>query len=229
MANEYNIGKIESGDNSIMIGKISIPIIKGEQGEVGPQGPQGVQGETGPQGPKGEQGETGPQGPKGEQGESGFSPTITEKINTDNEYVLTITNKNGSFNTPNLKPNIPNIIELIYPIGRGFIDFTDTDYSNYLGFTWERELIGMFPVGYNPNDTDFDTIGKTGGEKKHKLTINEIPSHNHGVSIVSASNTWGPNYSNGVSHKESTVNTGGGQPHNNLPPYKVVSYWKRVS
>ena len=52
MANEYNIGKIESGDNSIMIGKISIPIIKGEQGEVGPQGPRGFQGETGPQGPK---------------------------------------------------------------------------------------------------------------------------------------------------------------------------------
>ena len=217
MANEYNLRKIESGDNSIMIGKISIPIIKGEQGEVGPQGPRGFQGETGPQ------------GPKGEQGESGFSPTITENINTDNEYVLTITNKNGSFNTPNLKPNISNIIELFYPIGRGFIDFTDTDYSNYLGFTWERELIGMFPVGYNPNDTDFNTIGKTGGEKKHKLTINEIPSHNHGVSIVSASNAWGPNYSNGISRKESTINTGGGQPHNNLPPYKVVSYWKRVS
>lgn len=36
-------------------------------------------------------------------GEDGFTPTIIEKINTDDEYVLTITNKNGSFDTPNLK------------------------------------------------------------------------------------------------------------------------------
>lgn len=36
-------------------------------------------------------------------GEEGFSPTIVEKINTDDEYVLTITDKNGSYDTPNLK------------------------------------------------------------------------------------------------------------------------------
>ena len=36
-------------------------------------------------------------------GQDGFSPKIEEKINTDSEYVLTITNKDGSFDTPNLK------------------------------------------------------------------------------------------------------------------------------
>lgn len=45
--------------------------LKGEQGEVGPEGAKGDQGEMGPQGLKGEQGEIGPEGAKGEQGEVG--------------------------------------------------------------------------------------------------------------------------------------------------------------
>lgn len=66
--------------------------------------------------------------------------------------------------------NISAIMDLIYPIGRGFIDFTDTDYSHWLGLTWERELIGMTPIGKDANDTDFATIGKTGGAKSISYT-----------------------------------------------------------
>ena len=51
-------------------------------------------------GPKGDTGDT---GPTGANGEDGFSPSINVKTNTDDEYVLTITNKTGSFDTPNLK------------------------------------------------------------------------------------------------------------------------------
>ena len=39
------------------------------------------------------------------------------------------------------------LLDSIYPIGRGFIDFTNTDFSNYLGFTWERTLVGNAAVG----------------------------------------------------------------------------------
>lgn len=42
-------------------------------------------------------------GAKGDKGEDGFSPTITEKTNSSSTYILTVTNKNGSFDTPNLK------------------------------------------------------------------------------------------------------------------------------
>lgn len=41
---------------------VSIPAIKGADGEPGVSGPQGPQGEIGPQGPQGPQGEPGPQG-----------------------------------------------------------------------------------------------------------------------------------------------------------------------
>ena len=39
---------------------------------------------------------------KGEPGKDGFSPTITEKTSTATEYILTITNADGSYDTPNL-------------------------------------------------------------------------------------------------------------------------------
>ena len=131
---------------------------KGDKGDKGDTGPQGIQGE---QGPKGDQGEVGPQGPQGEQGIQGpkGDPAIA---------------------------NLSEIADLFYPIGRGFFDFTDTDYSNWLGLTWERELLGVTPIGYNPNDTDYSAVGNTGGSKTKTIAKENLPnytlyseSHNH--------------------------------------------------
>lgn len=82
-------------------------------------------------------------------------------------------------NAENLNYNFNEILNLVYPIGRGFIDFTDTDYSNYLGFTWERELVGMTAVGLDTTQTEFNSVGKIGGEKTHTLTVSEMPNHTH--------------------------------------------------
>lgn len=41
-------------------------------------------------------------------GDDGYSPTITVKTDTPTAYVLTITDENGSYDTPNLKATIPN-------------------------------------------------------------------------------------------------------------------------
>ncbi len=40
-------------------------------------------------------------------------------------------------------------------------------------------LKGRVPVGYDASQTEFNTIGKTGGEKTHTLSVNEMPSHTH--------------------------------------------------
>ena len=139
-------------------------------------------------------------------------------------------------NAENLNYNFNEILNLVYPIGRGFIDFTDTDYSNYLGFTWERELVGMTAVGLDTTQTEFNSVGKIGGEKKHTLKVSEMPEHNHfiysqGGDVVTGDG-WVPKSINGKDvtqvMEETIVNTGGNQPHNNLQPYKVVSYWKRI-
>lgn len=54
-------------------------------------------------------------------------------------------------------------------------------------------LSGKVPVGKDSGDTDFDTLGETGGSKTHTLTTSEIPSHNH----------------NAATNAQSTANSGG--------------------
>ena len=41
-------------------------------------------------------------------------------------------------------------------------------------------LNGRVPAGYDASQTEFNTLGKTSGEKAHTLSIAEMPSHNHG-------------------------------------------------
>lgn len=44
----------------------------------------------------------GPEGPQGPVGPEGFSPSISVKTSTDKAYILTVVNKEGTFDTPNL-------------------------------------------------------------------------------------------------------------------------------
>ena len=85
---------------------------------------------------------------------------------------------------------------------------------------------GRVPVGLNEADTDFDTLGNTGGEKTHKLTVAEMPSHNHGLTVrgSSYSTAWIIDFQNVTGQSTSTGSTGGSQAHNNLQPYIVVNY-----
>lgn len=57
----------------------------------------------GAKGDTGATGATGPTGATGAAGEDGYSPTITVKTSTADAYILTITDANGSYDTPNLK------------------------------------------------------------------------------------------------------------------------------
>lgn len=67
-----------------------------------------------------------------------------------------------------------------YYVGKLIFDTKNVNPSTYLGFgTWQLWGQGRVPVGVNPNDNDFKTVEKTGGEKTHKLTLAEIPSHTH--------------------------------------------------
>ena len=79
-------------------------------------------------------------------------------------------------------------------------------------------------------------IGGMGGEERHKLTVEEMPSHRHSYSFRGAdiNDSW-KNQNNlySVSHAY-TWNTaytdyaGGDQPHENRPPYYALFYIMRI-
>lgn len=137
-----------------------------------------------------------------------------------------------------IEDGIADLYNAIFPIGQIVIKGDNEDYSNWLGFTWERTAVGKVLVGIDSTDTDFNTIGKTGGEKTHTLTVDEMPKHTHNLKTGAKTNAWKePNYTIGYQYQEASAivssegieNTGENQPHNNLQPYQVVAYWKRIA
>ena len=91
----------------------------------------------------------------------------------------------------NLKNMQIELMKLVFPIGSTYITQTNTNPSTILKFgTWER-VKGKVLVGLDEDDTTFNTIGKTGGEKTHTLTENEMPNHTHGENTISE---FGYNY-----------------------------------
>ena len=67
-------------------------------------------------------------GRKGERGEQGFSPIISVKTQTANEYVLTVQNEDGSFDTPNLRGNA------IANTGGTYIRYNQETGAMYTGY-----------------------------------------------------------------------------------------------
>lgn len=125
----------------------------------------------------------------------------------------------------------------MFPIGFRMYINNDKDYSNHLGFTWQKVAKGRVLVGKDEDDENFNSIGKTGGEKTHTLTINEIPSHSHaytnnlwaqasGFGNINVGATAAANGADIVNSVSSPV--GGSQSHNNLQPYEVVNIWERI-
>lgn len=90
-------------------------------------------------------------------------------------------------------------------------------------------LKGRVPVGKDTGQTEFDTLGKTGGEKTHTLTTAEMPSHTHDIVKISAS-AAPHDQSKGLANDGSNASAsnveaaGGGQAHNNLQPYIALHY-----
>jgi microcystin-dependent protein len=86
-------------------------------------------------------------------------------------------------------------------------------------------LKGRVPVGLDATQTEFDTLGETGGEKAVTLTQGQIPSFSHELQMASTGD--GTTYFRGSNGPYSTsifYSHGSGQAHNNLQPYLVVNY-----
>lgn len=128
------------------------------------------------------------------------------------------------------------ILNMVYPIGAIYMSTSSTNPSYIMGGTWQRYAQGRTIVGVSENETEFSYVGKTGGEKTHRLTTQEMPGHSHGFNgnkmvgngygdgpaNVTASGAWFQLHSK-------TGSEGGDQPHNNLQPYITTYIWLRTA
>lgn len=120
-----------------------------------------------------------------------------------------------------------NILDSFFPVGYILILYSHANPNTmYPGTTWVR-VENAFLWACDESGT----IGQTGGEKEHTLTVNELPSHTHG-SVYSQHATGTKNYAwyttSGSNVAYGTVATGGGAAHNNMPPFIQVSVWRRT-
>lgn len=143
----------------------------GPKGDTGAQGIQGVKGDTGAQGPQGPKGDTGPQGPQGIQGIQG--PAGTAELPTG----TIIMHAADTPPTGYLICNGGTFSSATYPALAAMLGDT---YGVHSGTTYYLpDLAGRVPVGKSA-ETEFNALGKSGGEKTHTLTNAEMPTHSHG-------------------------------------------------
>ena len=116
-----------------------------------------------------------------------------------------------------------------YPVGSIYLSMNDINPGTIFGGTWEM-IKDRFLLGAGGSYTS----GSTGGEKTHKLTVAEMPSHTHNYKLAYGVNdpakgfNYGTNLA-GTFSEDFSQAAGGNQAHNNMPPYIAVYMWKRVS
>lgn len=135
---------------------------------------------------------------------------------------------------PNSSISREELLDLVYPVGSVYISFNNTSPKDFLGGTW-TQLQDRFLLAAS----DTYPAGFSGGEATHALTQKEMPSHTHsGIStrwsVQSGSGPTcgaigGSNFLVNNSGSWTTNSAGGGQAHNNMPPYIGVYMWRRTA
>lgn len=124
-----------------------------------------------------------------------------------------------------------NVFLMAYPVGSIYMSVNSTNPGTLFGGTWEQ-IKDKFLLAAGSTYK----AGATGGEATHKLTVNEMPNHQHSI--------WFPNAggeqnaalgfpttgSRNTYYAEAskTAARGGDEAHNNMPPYLTVYVWKRT-
>ena len=89
-------------------------------------------------------------------------------------------------------------------------------------------LSGRFVVGYDASNNDYD-VNDTGGSESVTLTLNQIPAHTHTyidqyVVINNGYRPWPASNNDCAARSVNTSSAGGGQSHENRPPYYALCY-----
>lgn len=137
-----------------------------------------------------------------------------------------------------------SLLDMVYPVGSIYLSVSGTDPQTLFGGTWARlEDVFLLAAG------ETYEAGSVGGEATHKLTVPEMPSHDHPISGNGNASALGTTYNalvmqgsaypsepalaRGADYSNNGYayinKRGGDQPHNNMPPYLAVYTWKRTA
>lgn len=146
------------------------------------------------------------------------------------------------------------LLDMVYPVGSIYLSVSGTDPQTLFGGTWARlEDVFLLAAGAK------HPAGSTGGEEAHTLTVGEMPSHGNHLMQGRMYQELTDDVSNDSSYRSNTLYLtttafastgninrgwkdwnggemypagtlkGGGNPHNNMPPYLAVYTWKRTA
>lgn len=150
---------------------------------------------------------------------------MTDYERIKREYDLSLLQKN-------------RLMDKVWPVGSIYMSLDATDPSVRFGGVWER-IQNAFLLAAS----DAHPAGESGGEESHTLTGDEAPSlafriphvagYNGSYAVSGcAESTVAHNYEGAANAVHNTgwhhISAGGGQPHNNMPPYLAVYIWKRI-
>ena len=99
-----------------------------------------------------------------------INQTLIEELNTEDSALRSLISANATAIT-----QLDNAIcNRVYPVGSIYMSMNSTSPATLFGGTWVQ-LPNKFLLGASSTYA----AGTTGGEATHKLTTNEMPSHNH--------------------------------------------------
>lgn len=128
-------------------------------------------------------------------------------------------------------PSLLDLLKAVYPVGAFYISATATSPRTVFGFGTWTQIKDRFILAAG----DTYPAASSGGEAAVTLTTDQIPSHFHQLKLSDdvgaydiAARGGGANES--LSTSDSTITSvGGGQAHNNMPPYLAAYIWRRTA
>lgn len=174
------------------------------------------------------------------------SVTVSDRLNTVERSaavqkgipVFDWDDNDFAFHVPVNFDSIGNLGLLCYPVGSVYISVSQVSPQGLFGGSWER-LKDRFLLAAG----DSYAAGSTGGAASVALSTEELPAHSHGYldfwttqagtsvgrAAVAVNGDGTGLAGSGVNDRGKTANAGGGQAHENMPPYLAVYMWKRVA